>query len=450
MPLMEKLPPQNIEAEMSVLGSCMLDPAAALKATEILPSGGDFYREAHQVIYNSILELMEKNEPVDLLTVSNNLKKHDKFEHVGGSSYLTELLNVIPTTGNVEHYSKIVREKAILRSLIHAGASITELGYEESDEAAQLLDRAEAIVFRIAQDRVTQDFSLIKTILYDTYEKLTELYKRRAHVTGVATGYERFDYLTAGLQPSDLIILAARPGMGKTALALNIALNTATRDQQKVAIFSLEMSKEQLTQRLLCSKAGIDANRLRTGFLGEQDWTRLTKGMNELDEAPIFIDDSPYLSVLEMRSKARRLKKNYGLDLLIVDYIQLIRGTSRSDNRSVEVSEISRQLKGLAKELNVPVLCLSQLSRKVEDRVDKRPLLSDLRESGAIEQDADVVVFIYRDAYYKRKSDDSTEPVDNTAEIIIAKQRNGPQGVAKLAFLGQFTRFENLEEFEPE
>lgn len=449
MPGIEKLPPQNLDAEQAVIGSCMLDSSAALKAVEILPSAGDFYREAHQIIYNCILDLMEKNEAVDILTVSNELKKRNKFDAVDGDVYLAELLNVIPTTGNVEHYAKIIREKAILRSLIYAGGSISELGYKEDDEAASLLDQAESIVFRIAQDRITEDFALLKNVLYDTYDRLTELYHRRAHITGVATHFDRFDKLTAGLQPSDLVILAARPGMGKTALGLNIALNMATKDKRPVAVFSLEMSKEQLTQRLLCSQSGIDGNRLRTGFLGEADWHRLTKGMNELTDAPIYIDDSPNISVLEMRSKARRLKKNYGLDLLIVDYIQLIRGSSRIENRTLELSAISRQLKGLAKELNVPVLCLSQLSRKVEERVDKRPMLSDLRESGAIEQDADVVVFIYRDSYYKRNKEDD-EPVDNTAEVIIAKQRNGPQGVAKLAFLGQFTRFENLEEYYEE
>jgi replicative DNA helicase len=446
MATLEKLPPQNIEAEQAVLGSCMLDSNAALKAVEVLPSAADFYREAHQQIYNCVLELMEKGQPVDLLTVSNELKKKQKFEDVGGSLYLTELLNVIPTTGNVEHYCKIVREKAILRSLIFAGGSISELGYEESDEAQSLLDRAESIVFRIAQERMSGDFHPLKQILYGTYERLTELYSRRAHVTGVATHFDKLDFLTAGLQPSDLIILAARPGMGKTAFALNVALNVATKDKRPVAIFSLEMSKEQLTQRLLCSQSGIDGNRLRTGYLGEADWHRLTAGMNELSDAPIYIDDSPNLSVLEMRSKARRLKKNYGLDLLIVDYIQLISGSSKIENRTLELSEISRQLKGLAKELNLPVLCLSQLSRKVEDRNDKRPILSDLRESGAIEQDADLVVFIYRESYYKREKTEGEVP-DNTSEIIIAKQRNGPQGVAKLAFLSQFTRFENMEEY---
>lgn len=445
MPHLEKLPPQDIEAEKAVLGSCMLDPNASSKAVEILPGAGDFYRESHQIIYNSILDLLEKGEAVDILTVSSDLKKKGKFDDVGGSEYLTSLLDVMPTTANVEHYSNIIKEKAILRSLIYAGGSISELGFKEEEDASELLDRAEAMIFKIAQERITEDFSPIQKVLYETYEKISELYSRRAHVTGIATHYERLDYLTAGLQPSDLIILAARPGMGKTALALNIALNVVTRDHKPVAIFSLEMSKQQLAQRLLCCQAGIDGNRLRTGFLAEADWPRLTRAMNELTEAPLYIDDTPSLSVLEMRSKARRLKKNYGLDLIIIDYIQLIRGSSRIENRTLELSEISRNLKGLAKELHVPILCLSQLSRKVEDRVDKRPLLSDLRESGAIEQDADMVVFIYRPSYYKKKDED--QPVDNTAEIIIAKQRNGPQGVAKLGFLGQYTRFVELEEF---
>jgi replicative DNA helicase len=445
MQVVDKLPPQNIEAEQAVIGSCMLDQNAASKSVEILRNASDFYREAHQVIYNCILELMNKGDAVDILTVSNELKKAKKFDDIGGSVYLTGLLDVIPTTGNVEHYAKIIQEKAILRNLIYAGGSIADLGFNEEEEAASLLDRAESMIFKIAQERISEDFSPLQKILFDTYEKISELYSRRAHVTGVATHYRNLDYLTAGLQPSDLIILAARPGMGKTAFALNIALNAITRDNRPVAVFSLEMSKEQLAQRLLCCHAGIDANRLRTGFLAEADWPRLTRSMNELTEAPLYIDDTPNLSVLEMRSKARRLKKNYGLDLLIVDYIQLIRGSTRTDNRVQELSEISRQLKGLAKELHIPIICLSQLSRKVEERNDKRPLLSDLRESGAIEQDADIVMFIYRGQYYANK--DSSEAQDNTSEIIIAKQRNGPLGVAKLGFLGQYTRFVDLEDY---
>jgi replicative DNA helicase len=445
MQTVEKLPPQNIDAEQAVLGSCMLDQNAAAKSVEILRNASDFYREAHQVIYSSILELMNKGEAVDLLTVTNDLKKNKKFDDVGGSVYLTSLLDVMPTTGNVEHYAKIIQEKAILRSLIFAGGSIADLGFNEDEEASQLLDRAESVIFKIAQERISEDFSPLNKILFDTYEKISELYSRRAHVTGIATHYNKLDFLTAGLQPSDLIILAARPGMGKTAFALNIALNVITRDKRPVAVFSLEMSKEQLAQRLLCCHAGIDANRLRTGFLAEMDWPKLTRSMNDLTEAPLYIDDTPNVSVLEMRSKARRLKKNYGLDLIIVDYIQLIRGSSKSDNRVQELSEISRQLKGLAKELHVPVVCLSQLSRKVEERNDKRPLLSDLRESGAIEQDADIVMFIYRGQYYANK--ESPEAQDNTSEIIIAKQRNGPLGVAKLGFLGQYTRFVDLEEY---
>ncbi len=440
----EKLPPQDIEAEQAVLGSCMLDPNAAMKVVEILPNASDFYRESHQTIYNAILELMEKGEAVDLLTVSSLLKNKGKFEQVGGSSYLTALTDVMPTTANVEYYANIVREKSILRSLIYAGTSIAEMGFNEEEDASDLLDRAESLIFKIAQERITAQFESLEKVLYGVYNKISELYSRKAHVTGVSTHYKKIDFLTAGLQPSDLIILAARPGMGKTALALNIALNVATQDKKPVAIFSLEMSKEQLAQRLLCAYANIDGNRLRTGFLGEADWPKLTKALNDLNDAPLYIDDTPNLSVLEMRSKARRLKKNHGLDLLVIDYIQLIRSTSRIENRALELSAISRQLKGLAKELNVPVLCLSQLSRKVEDRTDKRPLLSDLRESGAIEQDADVVMFIYRPAYYKRKDDD--EITDNTAEIIIAKQRNGPQGVAKLGFLSQYTKFVELEE----
>ncbi|MCE1247565.1 MAG: replicative DNA helicase [Firmicutes bacterium] len=449
MSIAAKLPPQDLEAEQAVLGSCMLDPMAGLKATEILPNAGDFYRESHQIIYNSILDLMNKSEPVDVLTVGNELRKRSKFEEVGGGEYLTELLNVMPTTANVEHYAKIVREKAIMRNLIYAGSAISDLGYKEQDDAGELLDRAESIVFNIAQKRITRDFDPLKDSLYTTYERISELYAHRSHVTGVPTNFKDFDQLTAGFQKSDLIILAARPAMGKTALALNIAMNAAVKSKLPVAIFSLEMSKEQLALRFLCSSGEIDGNRLRTGFLGEADWPRLTRAMNDLAEAPIYMDDTPHQSVLEMRSKARRLQKNYGLSMLVVDYIQLIRGTStKSDNRVQELSEISRQLKGLAKELNIPVICLSQLSRKVEERPDKRPMLSDLRESGAIEQDADMVIFIYRDGYYKRgKGEDGKEKPDNVAEIIVAKHRNGPVGTVKLLFLGQYTRFDNLEQY---
>lgn len=443
-----KLPPQNIEAEQAILGSCMLDPDAALKASEILPNASDFYRGSHQVIFNCVLELLENNQAVDILTVSNELRKKNKFDEVGGSEYLTDLLNVMPTTANVEYYSKIVREKAILRSLIHAGSAITDLGFVEEDTADDLLDRAESMVFNIAQKRITRDFDKLKDTLYKTYERISKLYSRRAHVTGISSGFTELDNLTAGFQDSDLIILAARPAMGKTALALNIAINTAYIDKNPVAIFNLEMSKEQLALRLLCSYGRINSNRLRTGYLGEADWPRLTKAMNDLVDAPVYLDDTPNLSMLEIRSKARRLQKSYGLKFLIVDYIQLIRGNSRTDNRAQELSEISRQLKGLAKELNVPILCLSQLSRKVEERTDKRPMLSDLRESGAIEQDADLVVFIYRDSYYKKisgKKEENPEQVDNTSEVIIAKHRNGPTGIARLAFIDQFTRFENLD-----
>lgn len=441
-----KIPPQNLEAEQAVIGSCLLDPTAGFKAMEIIPNAGDFYRESHQTIYNCILDLMEKGEAVDILTVSNELKKRKKFEATGGSEYLTELLNVMPTTANVEYYANIIREKSILRSLVHAGGAIAELGFKEEEKAEQMLDRAESIVFNIAQKRITRDFDPIKIPLHKAYDRISDLYTRRAHVTGIPTHFNDFDYLTAGLQNSDLLILAARPAMGKTALALNIAMNVAVREKLPVAFFNLEMSKEQMALRLLCSYGTIDSNRLRTGFLGENDWPKLTHAMNDLNDAPIYIDDTPNQSVLEMRSKARRLQKNYGLSLLIIDYIQLIRGSSsRSDNRTLELSEISRQLKGLAKELNIPIICLSQLSRKVEERQDKRPLLSDLRESGAIEQDADLVFFIYRDAYYKNKEDEAED--EKSAEVIIAKHRNGPTGTVKLLFLGQYARFENLEKY---
>lgn len=437
----EKLPPQNIDAEQSVLGSLMIERDAIAKIVEILHPG-DFYKDSHQIIFSAIMALFEKGEPVDLVTLTEELRKKGSLENAGGISYLTFLLNAVPTAANVEYYASIIKEKAIMRSLIYAGTSIATMGYDEKENVDRALDRSEELVFGIAQKRITRDFMALKGVLTSTFQKIEELYERKAHVTGVPSGFREFDLLTAGFQPSDFVIVAARPSLGKTSFCLNIAQYVAIHERMPVAVFSLEMSREQLAQRLLCSEAGINAQRLRTGHLEESDWPKISRAMAVLSEAPIYIDDSPGLTVLEMRSKARRLKMKYGLELLIIDYLQLIRGTGRSENRNQEISEISRQLKSLAKELNIPVIALSQLSREVEKRTDKRPQLSDLRESGAIEQEADLVSFIYREDYYFPNTDRR-----NIADINIAKQRNGPVGNVELVFLKEYTKFVSQEKY---
>lgn len=415
------------------------------RVVEILPDPVDFYKNAHQIIYMAILKLSEKGEPVDVITLTNELRNQNKLEEVGGVAYLTHLIDSVPTAANAEYYSNIIKEKAILRNLIQAGMNITAMGFREDEPADSIVDRAETEVFGIAQKRMISDFVPLKKIMSITFEKIEDLYARKAHVTGVPTGYREIDNYTAGFQPANLIIVAARPGMGKTAWCMNIAQNVATKDKKPVGIFSLEMSKAELAQRLLCSEARIDAMRLRTGFLEENDWPRLTRAMNVLCEAPIFIDDTPGLSVMEMRSKARRLKSKSGIELMIIDYIQLIKGSSKTENRNQEISEISRQLKGLSKELDIPIVVISQLSREVEKRVDKRPMLSDLRESGAIEQEADMVIFIYRDDYYNPHSEKK-----NKAEVIIAKQRSGPLATVDLIFLKHFTTFVSEEKIHVE
>ncbi|MCL5773601.1 MAG: replicative DNA helicase [Firmicutes bacterium] len=437
----EKLPPQNIDAEQSVLGSLMIERDAIAKIVEILHPG-DFYKDSHQIIFSAIMALFEKGEPVDLVTLTEELRKKGSLENSGGVAYLTSLLNAVPTAANVEYYANIIKEKSIMRSLIYAGTSIATMGYDEKENVDRALDRSEELVFGIAQKRITRDFIALKGVLTSTFQKIEELYERKAHVTGVPSGFREFDLLTAGFQPSDFVIIAARPSLGKTSFCLNIAQYVAIHEKLPVAIFSLEMSREQLAQRLLCSEAGINAQRLRTGHLEESDWPKISRAMAVLSEAPIYIDDSPGLTVLEMRSKARRLKMKYGLEVLIIDYLQLIKGSGRSENRNQEISEISRQMKSLAKELNIPVIALSQLSREVEKRTDKRPQLSDLRESGAIEQEADVVSFIYREDYYFPNTDRR-----NIADINIAKQRNGPVGNVELIFLKEYTKFVSQEKY---
>jgi len=441
--LIGKVPPQNVDAELSILGGILLDNDAINAVLELL-SPDDFYREQHRKIFNSMVTIAEKGEPVDLITLNDALKVTGVLDEVGGPAYIASLADGVPTAANIVYYAKIVKEKAVLRGLINTATEIVTKGYEESSDVDTFLDYAETRIFEISENKVRPSFYEIKSIVKDSFKTIEELYGRKDMVTGVPTGFKKLDNMTSGFQRSDLIIIAGRPSMGKTAFCLNVALNSVKEEyegRKPVAIFSLEMSKEQLVTRMLCSEARVDAGRLRGGFLAESDWPKLTRAAGVLSESPIFIDDTPAISVLEMRAKARRLKADKGLGMVIVDYLQLMRGRDAMKSREQEISEISRSLKALAKELHVPVIALSQLSRAVEQRGgDKRPMLSDLRESGSIEQDADVVLFVFREEFYKR--DD--EELKGLAEIIIGKQRNGPVGMVKLAWLSEFTRFENL------
>ncbi|MDA8165923.1 MAG: replicative DNA helicase [Desulfobacteraceae bacterium] len=438
---LHRLPPQNLEAEQCVLGSILLQPGMLAKTLELL-SPDDFYRDAHKDIYAAMLALFEKNEPQDLITVSNLLKDRNKLEGVGGPAYLATLTDIVPVASNIAHYARIVREKAVLRRLIQTTTEIASRCYEEQDDIDNLLEEVEQTVFEISRSKSSQSFFSLNTVMKDAFKNVEKLFERKELITGVPTGYDDFDKMTAGLQPSDLIIIAARPSMGKTALAMSIAQRSALQYGTPVGVFSLEMSKEALGMRLLCSQSRVDAHRLRTGRLKDQDWPTLTRAASILSDAPIFIDDTPALSVLEMRAKARRLKSEHNLGLVVVDYLQLMRGSrSNSERREQEISEISRSLKAMAKELHVPVIALSQLNRSLESRTDKRPQLSDLRESGAIEQDADLICFIYRDEVYNKSENN---PNRGIAEVIIGKQRNGPTGTVRLTFLDRFTTFENL------
>jgi replicative DNA helicase len=440
-----KLPPQNLEAEQSTLGSILLENNSINNVLEIL-SGGDFYSEAHRKIFNLMVDLSEKNEPVDFITLSNALKNKNMLDSVGGAAYLASLVDSVPSAANVANYAKIVKEKAILRGLIGSATDIISTCYETGSDVDQVLDHAEHSIFEIAENKVRPSFFPIRDIVKDIFRSIEDLYARKDLITGVPTGFEKIDDITSGLQKSELIIIAGRPSMGKTAFALNIAQFAALEAETPVAVFSLEMSKEQLVFRLLAAEAKVDSQRLRKGFLGETDWPKLTTAAGRLSDAPLFIDDTPAITVLEMKAKSRRLKADKGLGLIVVDYIQLMRGGGYRDSREQEISEISRSLKGLAKELKVPVIALSQLNRKVEDRTNRRPQMADLRESGAIEQDADVIAFIYRDDVYNKSEDN---PEKGIAEIIIGKQRNGPTGTVKLAFLEKFTSFENLSHARP-
>lgn len=438
--LMQRLPPQNLEAEVSVLGGILLENEALNQVLEILQTG-DFYREAHRKIFSAMVQLYERNEPVDLITLAEVLNKKDELEAVGGLEYLNQLVNSVPTAANISYYANIIKEKSLLRKLIQRATEIINEGYGNSGDINEFLDRAERLIFEISEDRVRPSFYSLKDILKTSFKTIEKLYEKKQIITGVPTGFSKLDELTSGLQPSDLIIVAGRPSMGKTTFALNIAQHAAIEAGITAAIFSLEMAKEQLALRMLCSEAKIDAHRLRGGFLSESDWPKLTRAAGKLSEAPIFIDDTPAISVLEMRAKARRLKAEHNLGLIVVDYLQLMRGRTDSETREQEISDISRSLKALAKELNIPVIALSQLNRRVEERGDKRPQLADLRESGAIEQDADVIIFLYRDEVYNRSEDN---PNKGKAEIIIGKQRNGPTDKFELAFIDKYTCFENL------
>jgi len=437
---LHKVPPQNIEAEQSILGGILLDNHAVNSVLEILEAG-DFYSEAHRKIFSSIVDLSEKNEPSDLITLSNILRDKKQIDNVGGMAYLASLVDNVPSAANIAYYSKIVKEKSILRRLIGASTEILNKSYNTTEDVENVLDDAEHAIFEISENKIKPSFFPLKDIIKDSFKAIEKLYEKKALITGITTGFEELDRLTAGFQKSELIIIAGRPSMGKTALAINMAQNAAIEMGIPIALFSLEMSKEQLAIRMLSSEARVDSQRLRKGFLGETDWPKLTTAAGRLSDASIYIDDTPAISVLEMKAKSRRLKAEKGLGLIVLDYLQLMRGRNTSLPREQEISEISRSLKALAKELDVPVVALSQLNRQVETRTDKRPFMADLRESGAIEQDADVILFIYRDELYNKSEDN---PEKGLAEIIVGKQRNGPTGKVKLAFLSEYTRFENL------
>lgn len=435
----DRVPPQNTEAEMAVLGSMLIEEDAIPQSIEHL-TPDDFYKDAHRKIFQSMINLFNENKAVDLLTLTDMLEREGTLDDVGGASYLAHLSTAVPTAANVLYYARIVREKSVLRQLITHATQIVTDSFDSTQEVENLLDRAEKLIFDIANKKFSGGVIPLKELIRNQIETIDRLYQRKEHITGIATGFHEFDTQTAGLQPSDLIIIAARPSMGKSALMTCIAEHVGLVLKRPTAIFSLEMSKEQLIQRMLCSCARVNAHKVRTGFLAQSDWPNLTSAAAKLSEAPIYIDDTPGISILELKAKARRLKSQYDIKLLILDYLQLMQGSSNAESRQQEISEISRSLKALARELSVPVIAISQLSRAVESRTDHRPQLSDLRESGAIEQDADVVVLLLREEYYN-----PTDENKGKAEVIIAKQRNGPVGPLFLTFIHEYTRFENAE-----
>ncbi|MDA8351988.1 MAG: replicative DNA helicase [Firmicutes bacterium] len=434
----DRMPPHNQEAERAVLGAILIEPAVLVTVTERLRPE-DFYRQSHQRLFQVIIDVSEQGEPIDLVTLTSELSDRKLLEEVGGVSYLTELAEAVPTAANVDYYAQIVEEKAILRRLIRTATEIATSGYSGGDEVTEVIDSAEKKILEISQRRIRKGFTPIREILMETFERIENLHYNQGKLTGVPSGYTDLDRMTSGFQKSDLIILAARPSMGKTAFSLNVAQNVAIRAGLPVAVFNLEMSAPQLVQRMLAAEGNIDAQVFRTGRLEEEDWEKLTMAISTLSEAPIFIDDTPGISVFEIRSKLRRLQAEHGLGMVLIDYLQLIEGRGR-DSRQQEISEISRSLKLLARELNVPVIALSQLSRAVEQRQDKRPMLSDLRESGSIEQDADLVSFLYRDDYYNEESEKK-----NIIEVILAKHRNGPIGKVELLFLKNYNKFLSLD-----
>jgi replicative DNA helicase len=448
-----RIPPQSTDAEQSVLGGILFEERAITKVLDILvPS--DFYRDAHRKIYSAMITLFEKNEPVDLITLTEALKKQDALDAAGGHAYISSLVDTIPTAANIQYYARIVKEKAILRNLITISSEIIAESYEDQKDVDDLLDRAESRIFEISEHKIRPSFFPMKEVVKESFKMIETLYEKKELITGVPTGFRDLDLLTSGFQPSDLIIIAGRPSMGKTALALNIARYASSARETPVLLFSLEMSKEQLAMRMLSTESRIDFNRIRSGRIRKDEWRGLMDAANTLSEIPIVIDDSASLNPLEMRAKARRLKAEMDIGMVIVDYLQLMTGMGRAERRDLEISEVSRSLKAMAKELNIPVVALSQLSRAVESRENKRPILADLRESGAIEQDADLIIFIYREELYKHKKfkeddekpfvDPAEEEKDAVAEIIIGKQRNGPTGTVRLAFLKEFTRFEDF------
>jgi replicative DNA helicase len=454
-PDLRKLPPQSLEAEMSVLGGILIDNDAINRVLEIL-GAEDFYRESHRKIFQAMMRLSDQREPCDLITMTDMLKKQGELEEVGGAPYLLTLVDYVPTAANIAYYCKIVKEKAVNRKLISVATEIVTRGYDEQADINELLDLAQKNIYEISENKLRPQYVPVQAVLKEAFTILKTLHDRKEHVTGVPTGYVDLDHMTAGFQPGDLIIVAARPSMGKTTLALNVAeyASADPHNKKKVpsVIFSLEMGKEQLVMRFLASIAKVDFGRMRTGHFLDSDWPRLTRAAGILHDAKIFIDDTPAISVLELRSKARRLKSEHDIGLIIIDYLQLMRGGANPESRQQEISEISRSLKALAKELSVPVIALSQLNRELEKRADKRPMMSDLRESGAIEQDADVIMFVYRESVYceqcRKRDGTCTQNHERNSEIIIGKQRNGAIGTVNLAFFGEHTRFENLSSRE--